>query len=161
MNLYELTGAALHLQGMLEDGDIDTQTFQDTMESLTFDIEEKADNYARIIKNIASDIDGFKAEEKRLAEHRRALESRVTLLKSNLEQSMIQLDKKSFKTSFFSFNIQKNPAALKIVDEEKIPKMFYIPQPDKLDTAALKEAIKNGDIIEGAVLESGESLRIR
>lgn len=161
MTLYELTGNALLLQQLAENQDIDEQTFLDTMESLQFEIEEKADAYAMVMNGIKGDIDAIKAEEKRLADKRRVLENRTANMKQNLENSMKTMGIQKIKTTLFNFNIQKNPASLKIEDESKIPLKFFIPQPNKLDNAMLKEALKSGDIIEGARLESGESLRIK
>ena len=161
MTLYELTGNALLLQHLVENQDIDEQTFLDTMESLQFEIEEKADAYAMVMNGIKGDIEAIKAEEKRLADKRKVLTNRHDTMKQNLENSMKKIGITKIKTLLFSFNIQKNPASLKIDDESKIPSNFFVPQPNKLDNAMLKEALKSGDVIEGARLESGESLRIK
>jgi len=161
MTLYELTGNALLLQNLAENQEIDEQTFLDTMESLQFEIEEKADAYATDMSGVKGDIEAIKAEEKRLADKRRVLENRHDTMKKNLENSMKVMGIPKIKTLLFSFNIQKNPASLKIDDESKIPSTFFVAQPDKLDNAMLKEALKSGEVIEGARLESGESLRIK
>lgn len=160
-NLYELTGQVLELQNMLLDGEYEEQIINDTIESLAFEIEEKAENYAKVIKNIEADVEGLKSEEKRISEKRRVLENRVKYLKTNLEQSMIALDKKKFKTQLFSFNIQKNAPSLKIENADIIPKKYYIPQDPIVDNAKLKEDLKNGLAINGAYLMQTESLRIR
>lgn len=160
-SLYELTGQALMLQRMLEDNEIDLQTVLDTMESLNYEIEEKAENYAKIIRNLTSDIEGLKAEEARLYGRRKSLEGRITALKFNLEQSMNTLDKKSFKTQLFSFNIQKNPPKLVVDENAVIPNEFFVEQAPKLDTTTLKDAVKNGLEIEGVRLEQTEGLRIK
>ena len=64
MNLYELTGQYLELQNLLESGEYDEQLINDTMEAVEGEIEIKADNYARIIRNFEARIDSFKAEQK-------------------------------------------------------------------------------------------------
>lgn len=160
-NLYELTGQALQLQAMLEDEESDIQVILDTLESLNFDIEEKADAYAKIIKNITSDIKGLKVEETRLFNTRRAMEGRVEALKQNLEQSMIALDKKKFSTGLFSFNVQKNAPSLDISDDAKIPKVYYVKIDPVLDRKALLDAIKDGKTVKGVTLKQTESLRIK
>lgn len=160
-NLYELTGSLLHLQEMLEDGEIDKQTVLDTMESLNFEIEEKAQGYAMIIKNLTKDTLGLKAEEERLNGIRKATEGRIDTLKRNLEQSMIELGKTKFKTPLFSFNIQKNPPSLKLEEGVALPPDYYILQYPELDTKSIKEDLRNGQVIEGATLTQTESLRIR
>ena len=50
MRLYELTGQFLELLDMLEDEEVDEQVIMDTLESVEYEIEDKADGYAKIIK---------------------------------------------------------------------------------------------------------------
>jgi len=160
-NIFELTGNILKLQELLENGEIDEQTFKDTMESMEFEIEEKADGYAKIIKNITSDIEGYKTEEKRLANKRTVLQNRVITLKTDLENSMVVLDKKKFKTQLFSFGIQKNAPSLDIKFEGFIPETYFVDQEPKLDKKTLLKDIKGGAKIEGVGIKQSESLRIR
>lgn len=160
-NLYELTSSFKVLEAMAFNGEIDQETFNDTLESLDFEIELKADNYAKLMKNIEADILGFKTEEKRLADKRKALENKIKWLKSSLQNAMIATDKKKFKTDLFSFNIQKNPPKLVLECEDSIPSYYYIEQEPKLDTKALKEALKEGRKVDGATLVQEEGLRIK
>lgn len=161
MNIYEITGQFLKLQQMLENGEIDQETFNDTLESLDFDLKEKADNYAKIMKNIKKDVDGLKDEEVRLKSKRTALENKIQSLKTNLENSMIAVDEKKFKTDLFSFGIQKSPASLDIVYIDKIPKKYFSEQAPKLDRILLLADVKKGLEIEGVGIKQSESLRIR
>ena len=62
MNIYELTGQFKQLQVMLESGDIDQETFDDTLETLNFTLEEKAENYGLIITNLSGHAEALKAE---------------------------------------------------------------------------------------------------
>lgn len=66
-SIYELTGEYLELMNMLEDEEVDEQTIIDTLEALDGEIENKADNYAKIIRSLESDIDGISKENNRLA----------------------------------------------------------------------------------------------
>ena len=76
MNLYELTEQYLALQEMAYDPEVDEQVFQDTMEGLWGEIEDKADGYAKIILGMKADIEALRAEEMRLAARRKGLETR-------------------------------------------------------------------------------------
>lgn len=42
-NLYELTGEFLELMDMLDDPNVDQETLQDTLESINYEIEIKAE----------------------------------------------------------------------------------------------------------------------
>lgn len=162
MNLYEITGNLLQLQLMLESGDYDEEALHDTIESIDAIFEDKADGYAKVIRNMESDIEAIKAEQQRLSDRKKVLENGIQRLKDNLEQSMIALDKRKFKTQLFSFTIQKNPAKVIIDDDEAVPDAYLVPQPPKLDKKALADALKAGELTEGiAHLEQSESLRIR
>lgn len=161
MNLYELTSEYEGLMNMLYDGETDEQTIMDTLESLEYEIEDKADNYAKIIKNIEADTKALKDEEARLYSKRKALDNNIKRLKDNLYNSMKLIGREKFKTLLFSFNIQKNPASLKIEDMAKVPSNYFIPQDPVIDKARLKDDVKGGTIIDGVYLEQGESLRIR
>lgn len=158
-SLYELTGQALALKQMAFDGEVDEQTFKDTMESLQYEIEDKADAYAKIDKMLDSEIKGLASEIGRLTARKKALENNQDRLKRNLESSMIALGKTKFKTLLFSFGIQKNPPSVNVTD--KVPKRFYIAQEPKLDKKALIEYVKEHGNTKYAELTQSESLRIR
>lgn len=158
MNLYKLTESYLKLQQKIEDGG---EGLEDTLESITDAIEEKADGYGKIIKNIEAQIEAIKNEEKRLSDRRKSLESSVKRLKDSLYESMKLTETKRIKSELFTFNIQNNPPSLNIENEDAIPFEYYQPQAPKLDKRELLNAVKNGLEIEGVSIKQGESLRIR
>ncbi len=164
MRLYELTEQFLALQELAYDPEVDEQTFQDTMEGLWGEIEDKADGYAKIIMGMKADIEALRAEEGRLAARRKALENRQQALKNNLEANMREMGKTKFKTALFSFNIQKNGGLQPLVIDgllEDIPGRFLIPQPPVPNNEAIRTLLEN-KAVEWAHLEPrGESLRIR
>ena len=163
MTLYELTNDWLQLMTMLEEG-ADEDVINDTLEGLDYEIEDKAEGYAKVIRNIESDIAGLKAEIERMTDRKRVLENNITRMKNNLQAAMELTGKTKFKTDLFSFNVQSNPAAV-VMDEqylENIPKEYLIPQEPKLDKKKLAADLKAGVDLEGiAHLEQSRSLRIR
>lgn len=162
-SLYELQGEWLEVMSMMEDDDIDPQVIEDTLESITGAIEEKAVAYAKIMKNIEGEAEAIKKEEERLAKRRRAMENHVSTMKTRLESAMKMVDKKEIKTSLFSFKIQKNPASV-VMDTEDIsaiPEEFLVPQDPKINKALIKEMLTAGAKYDFAHLEQKESLRIR
>lgn len=154
--LYELKDMYLSLMDL----DLEGEELGKALENIDDEIEVKAENYAGVIKNLEAEIDAYKKEIERMSKIKKSLESRSSLLKSNLEQAMIDLDKKKFKTNLFSFNIQRNAPGIKILDEDKIPKEF-IEYEKRIKKNDLKKAIKEGLETEAAVLVESESLRIR
>lgn len=160
MKLYELTGQYLELEEKAVNGEIDEKTFADTKECIVEDIKDKADGYAKIIRNLKANIDAFKAEEKRLEARRKTLENSVEKLQQNLKYCMCVTGEKKFKTELFSFNIKKNPPKLVIDKIEDIPEDYMIMQEPKVDSEKLKKFIADKKV-SYAHLEQGESLVIR
>lgn len=157
MNLYELSAAYQEIQTMIEDGQ---DGLEDTLESLNDAIEDKAVGYAKVIRNLEAQSNAIKEEEKRLAERRKSLENNIKRMKASLEETMVHNDKKRIKTDLFTFNIQKNPPSIKVIDENLIPKRFYVEQQPKLDRRSLINELKENEM-PGVELTQGESLRIR
>ena len=127
--LYELTGNFLKVMNMLQDEDVDEQMIMDTLESIEYEIEEKADGYAKIIKSIESNIKGMESEIERLNTRKKTFENRIKWLKQNLETSMRMTGKTKFTTDLFSFNIQKNGGKRKLVidtDISNLPEDYRI-----------------------------------
>jgi hypothetical protein len=162
--LYELTADFMMLLEMAEDPDTDPVAFEDTMEALGLEIEDKADGYAKVIRQLEGNIAACKAEIQRLKTAATVMENNIKRMKENLQDTMEVTGKRKFKTPLFSFNIQKNPPSLVLdaVDTNNIPGEYLIPQEPKVDTAKLKNDIKAGKDLDGiAHLESGYSLRIK
>lgn len=157
MNLYELSLAFQEVQNM----DLDPEVMQDTLDSIEDAIENKAENIAKLIRNLESDVSAYKEEEERLKTKRQAAENKVKWLKTYLEDNMKLTGKTKFKSGMFNFSIQKNPASVNITDEKIIPGEFLIPQPPKVDKTSLKEILKRGIEVPGAELKQTEGLRIR
>lgn len=113
--LYELQQDYLTLLDMMDDENIDPQAITDTMEAVEGDLEMKAENYAKIMKNISGDIEKLKAEEKRIANRRKSLENNVDVMKQKLFETMKTTGKEKFKTPLFSFSIAKNGGKLPVI----------------------------------------------
>lgn len=154
--LYELT----ELYTNLMDLDLEDEQVQEALEEIDEKIEVKADNIAKLIRGLEGQKDICKAEEERIYERRKSIENRINNLKEYLEATMIATDKRKFKTDLFSFNIQKNRASLKILDEEKVPEE-YVEYDRKVLKDKLKKAITEGLEVDYAELIQTESLRVR
>ena len=154
MKLYELTEIYNNVLS-LEDTEINR-----VLASIEEEIEKKAENIAKLVRQLEAENEGIKAEEKRLANLRKAQENKIKSLKKYLEQQMIAMDRKKFKTSLFSFNIQKNPASVRILKEDKIPEEFFRIKKEPI-RADIKAALERGELKGVAEIVQTESLRIR
>ncbi|MGM0260508.1 siphovirus Gp157 family protein [Enterococcus sp. AZ102] len=159
LSIYELTERFNKVAEMLIDEDCD-QSVIDTLESLDMAIEEKADNYARLIRNQKSTSKGISEEIKRLQQRKKFVDNSVERMEKGLYNSMVSIGKTKFKTDLFSFNIQKNPPKLEYESEELVPKDFKKIKVE-IDKTALKKAILSGLEIDGVSVTRSEGVRIR
>lgn len=157
--LYELTGQYLALMEIAEEADPDV--LKDTLEGIDGEIEDKADNYAKVIKNLEGESKTIEEEIERLGRKKKGIDNSIDSIKKNLERCMIITGKRKFKTTFFSFGIQKNAPSVNVKDESKVPAQFWKKQDPKLDRTSLKEFLKKNGNTDYAELVQGESLRIR
>lgn len=162
--LYEIADQFQRLYDMADEYDLSQEDIADTLEGLDYELEDKADAYAKVIRSLEADSASLKAEIDRLTARKKTIENNIKRMKESLEMAMRAADRLKIKTTLFSFGIQKNPPKLIIDDEKAIPKQFLIPQPDKIDSTAIKAMLKtlpeNG-VCEWAHTEQTSSLRIR
>ena len=164
MTLYELSNDYMTLLEMAEDPDIDEQAFMDTLEGIEGALEDKADGYAKVIRNLEADAAACDAESKRLRNKKQTIENNIKRMKSALQFAMRMTGKTKFKTALFTFGIRKNPASV-VIDAANVrdfPEQYIIESEPILDKWALKDALKAGEDMTGLChLEQSESLSIR
>lgn len=160
--LYELKENYKKVADMLYEEEIDEQCILDTLESIEGEIEDKADNYAVIIKELLADAKVCKQEKLRLEARQKSFENRAKLLKDKLEEVMRETGKTKFKTAKFSFGIQNNGGLAPLwIDEDysNIPQKYLKVEPDN---TKIRQALDSGENIIFAHYEPRtESLRIR
>lgn len=158
--LYELTEEYRQLLEMMEDDSVDPEILQDTLEGVDGEIEAKADNCAKLIRELNGVASVINEEIERLKARKDVISNNADRVKKYLEKAMIDTGKRKFKTALFGFNIQKNPASVVVDQEDKIPEEYWIKQDPKLNKALLKKWLKDNPE-DFAHLEQSEGLRIR
>ena len=164
--LYELTNDILDLYDMMEDPEGEEDVILDTLEAVLGDFDKKADNYAKLIKNMEADVEMYKAEIDKLTARKRVTENNVKRIKARLLECMKIAKYNELKGDVFSIKIRNNAKQLPedIESNEQmiklIPEEFYIPQDPKLDKRALLKAIKE-EKVTGIELRESQSLLIK
>ena len=164
-SLYELTGQFLELQEMLLDPEAEVDVIKDTMEGIEGEIEIKADNYAKAMRNLDAQAMTIRIEMERLRSRLNRCETGQKMLKENLYQSMVVTGKRKFKTDLFTFSIQKNggkaPVIMDVQDTSELPDELVRIE-EKPDLDAIRTLIeKEGSCKYAHLGERGESLRIK
>lgn len=164
MKLYELTEQYDAVLGMMYDSETDEQVIMDTLEAIDGEIEDKADNYAKMIRTLTADAETLRQEEERLAARRRSLEGRAARLKGTLQANLEFIGKTKFKTALFSFSVAANGGKQPLTVTEnldEIPGKYLIPQPPVPNKDAIRELLSEKEVEWARLEPRGKSLRIR
>jgi len=165
MKLYELTGKYAEIQKMVDDG-ADPVALTDTLEAIEGAIEEKVEAIYRLRQNLLADIEALKAEEKRLADKRKALEDKVEWLKEYVSRELAAAGIDKVKTRIGTVGFRNTPPSINILDISRIPKDYLIPQDPKVDKRRLLRDFKNRADVDLAamgfeIIEGNRTLQFR
>jgi len=164
LTLYNIADQYLIDLQKLQDMEIDEQTFADTLEGLSGELELKATNVAMFVRNLEASAEAIKAAEKQMAERRKALESKADRIRQYLLDNMNRTGITKIDCPYFVLSVRKNPPAVEVLNQNMIPDEYFdIPEPPAptLNKNRLKEDLKAGVIVEGAKLTAGQSLSIK
>lgn len=164
--LYELSGEYAELIEALDSCDPDDEEIVNhiwtKIEALNDSIADKAEAYAKIMRNKKFEADGYAAEIKRLTEKKRSAESAIERLKVGLMTAMHSANSTEILTGIGKWRIQQNPWSVNILDEEKVPDEFKVPQPPKIDKKGILDRFKaTGEEFDGCEFERKESVQFR
>lgn len=158
MNLYEMTTNAMALYELLISGEIDEQTFNDTLEAMG--TEEKLESYCKVIRQLEADAEMLKAEKERIANKQKVAENSIARMKTAIANFMHAQNTDKSSAGIFSVALSTSKA-VSIVDESKIPVRFLVEQAPKIDKAAIRKELLAGEEIEGCELQINEGVRIK
>jgi len=164
LNLYQLSDNYLQALDFMTDPELDlpVEAVNDTLEGLSGELEDKAVNVAKFLRNMEAAAEAIKTAEAEMARRRKALENRVQWLKAYLKGNMERTGITKIECPYFKLSIQKNPDSVDILDEAVIPAEYKEQVISwKIDKTAIKAALKAGRAIPGAALVNGTRLAIK
>jgi len=166
VSLYQLSGNYLQALDFLTDPEMDVpmEAINDTLEGLSGELEDKAVNVAKFLRNMEATAKAIKAAEESMAKRRKAFEARVNWLKGYIKDNMEATGISKIECPYFKLSIAKNPAALEVFDEAAIPAEYKSTETvtiEHIDKVAVKAALAKGKIVQGARLTNGTRLSIR
>jgi hypothetical protein len=164
MSLYQLSGDYLAIANKLSDSDLPPEVINDTLESLSGELEEKCTNVALFVRNLEATAESIKAAEKQMADRRKAIENKANSIRQYLQVNMQRTGITKIESPYFALTIKKNPPSVVIDDVEAIPSEFMVtpaPPPPAPDKKAIGEKLKAGEQVPGCHLEQGERLDIK
>ena len=166
MTLYELSIMFHTILELAEDGEIDMEIINGSLDCVEADIEQKLDSYGVVINELSDDIEKLDKEIKRLTERKRMIDGNITRMKGAIKDAMVSIGKKKIQGDKFTWTIAKNGGKRPVIMKEgvnilEIPERFqdWTVKPDR---EQIREALENGEELDFATLgERGESLRLK
>ena len=155
--LYEMTKEVENLYALLQNEEIDSQTFADTFEAMSAD---KIEGYCQIIRQLSADEEMFKSEIDRLSKRKKVCENAQSRLKERMVDYLTAANIDRINTGTFLVSIASTPS-VNITDENLIPSEYRVPQPDKIDKCAIKTALRTDIPVPGAEIIFTKGVRIR
>lgn len=167
MKLYELTKDYMDLLYAIDTEEIPEEAITDTLEAITASIEEKADNIACMLKGLEAEAQAIKAEEARLAERRKAKERAYDRIKAYLSEELLKANITAVDTPRNKITFRKSES-VHIADEDAFISwaaennimLIKITKPTA-DKTAIKKALKEGAVVEGAELHVNNNIQIK
>lgn len=161
MTLYEIN------QSILECFDAETGEILDSerLTALQLEKDVKLENIALYVKNLTSEAEAIREEEKALASRRQAKEKRAEQLKEYLK---IELNGAKFETARVNITFRKSEAVAVADDAELISWLEFRGYDDcikytqpKANLTEVKRLIKQGEKVTGARLEERININIK
>lgn len=159
--LYDLSNDWQMLVNLASSGEIEKEVLQDTLDSMSYEIDEKAEGYAIVDLELKASEEKLAHEIKRLQERKSSITKNRKQLKDSLTEEMIAMNKEKIKTDKFTIYVQNNPQSVEVTDETNIPFTYYVEQKPKLDKRALLDDLKSGVEVEGASIKQTRGVRFR
>lgn len=158
MNIFEMTVAANQLYDLLTSGEIDEQTFNDTLQAMG--TEEKLESYCKVIRQLEADAEMLKAEKERIENKKKTVDNSIGRMKKAVMEFMKASG--STKSTAGTFTVALSTSkAVNILDESKVPVRFLVEQAPKIDKSAIRQELMSGAEIEGCELQVNEGVRIK
>ncbi len=134
---------------------IDDETLSDTLEGIS----QLPDLIQEVIRSSLYDqalIIGLKARLDEMQERLERLKIRFEKKRKLACSTMVSAGLERMQAPDFSLSLRQGPPRLEVLDEGQVPDHFLVPQAPRLDRAGLLNALKRGEVIEGAILVEGE-----
>ena len=160
MNLYTLTTEAQMIASLLE-----TEELTPELEGMLIinqqELSDKSMNYAKVIRNKEADSDAIDNEIKRLKAMKESNDRVIDRMKDAVRNAMLASAIDKIESSLFKLSLRRSEA-VEVVNIDQLPEsLTVVKKMVSADKVKIKEAIKNGILVEGAVIVENFNLTIK
>ena len=157
--LYALSERYNNVAELIGDETIPEEAIKTALEEIDGDIEVKVSNGIGLLKAMQYRAEAVQEEIKRLTAYKKAIEKRIETVEGVYMDGLKRLARTSVSTPRGDMKIRKNPPSVVLTDETRIPEKFKKQKIEiTTDKTAVKEALKNGETVEGAMLVQKERI---
>lgn len=160
--LYQIEQEYLNIVQSIIDAGGEITEEQETALSISKEqLQNKGVCYGFIVKELEGNIDLIDLEIKRLNALKKPLVNSIDRLKNNLSQAMQMFEVTELKTPLLKINFRKSES-IEVTDIDLLDTNFVKTTITKAaDKIAIKDAIKSGENVQGAVLVTNQNLQIK
>ena len=160
MNLFNITQNYLTLANQLSEGEL-TPQIEIELQLNETQIKEKLVNYGYVIKNFEYEVNAVNEEIKRLTELKKRNEKAIERMETAISNAMQLYGIEKVDSSFLKLSFRKSES-VEVINEEQISMQFKkYKEVVSIDKISIKDALKRGDVVEGAILVTNQNLQIK
>lgn len=131
------------------------------LDELLLNRDEKIENVGLCVKSFTAIAEAIKAEEQTLVRRRKAIENNVERCKNYISFALLSQGENKFMKSRIAISFRKSES-INITDESIIPDEFKKEEINvKIDKIAIKQALREGEIIPGVELIENQNIQIK
>lgn len=160
MNLFNIQQQYLSLANELSEGEF-TPELEQALIINESELKEKAVNYAYVIKQLGHEANAVDLEIKRLQDIKKRHEKTIERMEGAISSAMQLYGIEKIDSSFIKLSFRKSES-VEVINEAQLTEEFTNTKttitPNKV---AIKDALKNGSDVLGAVLKTTFNLQIK
>lgn len=160
-SLFNITAEARELVSALIEGEL-SEELENALVINQNELQEKSINYAYAIKSIESDIDAIDAEIKRLQTLKSSRTNAIDRMKSAVLNALTIYGINKVTSPTLNLSVRLNNPSVEIINEYQIPQKFFKEKVKiEIDKVGIKNAIDEGEIVPGAIINRKSRLEIK
>ena len=158
MHLYELSDQMQGLMALIEEGELDQDTLDDTLEGIHGLIGDKAQGILAVMANLGASASAYGAEIKRMQARKKTLDNHQSWLKEYLRSNMARCNITKIESDVFTATLGKPGKSVEIVHPEMVPEFYKETVTEiKIAKAPIAKALKAGDDVPGCRLVDSQA----
>ena len=149
------------IKALIDNGGELTDELQTAIEISQKELYKKTESYSLAIKEIDGEISIIKEEIERLQGLINSRDNAIKRMKDVILNAMETFEINKIETPLIKISIRESEA-VEVINEAQIPDIYFAEKTTKtISKTMIKEAIKSGASIDGAIIKTNKSLQIK